>query len=304
MKALALLPLFAATLAHASDPLPWLTPHGSGETEWVPVFVLGDEAPTYPVIDAEGQSTEGVMIGLAQVTRESAWLGPLPSTGTAMSWSMTDSLRFGASVTVTDFVPCRSLMQSPLAPIQSDPCTSFSASGVEAAASMSFGLGSLSLGISESPAIWVLPGQLPMGESLAASLPSLNLSDTTQSLFVSGELALSPMSSIGLSLARSEVALLENSPDLDRMQLRLAYGDFSADVATQMIRQGMDSLSPWWAGLDLGVSWRTPWSGVLSVGAQNLITKGQPPEFAQPVVNDREPDIFSRTPYVRYEQDF
>ena len=85
----------------------------------------------------------------------------------------------------------------------------------------------------------------------------------------------------------------------------VAYGAFSADMATQMIRQGLESLSPWWAGLDLGVSWRTPWAGTLSVGAHNLISRGTPPDLGEtPDANVSEDNVFSRTPYVRYEQDF
>jgi hypothetical protein len=313
MKPLAFsLSLLLSPLAVAGDLSPWWAPSGEvANSAWVPVFVLGDnERPLYPVIDAEPSSPEGVMIGLAQVTRDHPWFGPSVSTGANLSWSMTDSIRFGSSVTVTDFVPCRSLMQAPLAPVHSDPCSSFS--GVDASATLDLGTSSFSVGMSESPAIWVLPGQIAgardVGQSLSTALsllPSLSLAnDTAQTLYVAGEVALSPLTTLGVSLARSELPMLDNSPDLDRMQLRLAYGDFSADMATMMIRQGMDSVSPWWAGLDLGVSWRTPWSGILSVGAQNLITKGQRPEMAQPTISDREPDIFSRTPYVRYEQDF
>ncbi len=293
----------------ASDGIPLLTPQGAEvQSAWVPVFVLGETpGPLFPVIDADQSAGDGVMIGLAQVSRDRLWRGRTESTAIDAGWSMTDSMGIGASVTVTDFVPCRSLMHTPLAPVQSDPCTSFNASGVEVSANVQLGFVGLALGASESPAIWVLPGQLPMNDMAAAlstSFHSFNLAEPATSIFVSGEMVLSPVSSLGISLTRTELTLLDNSPDLDRMQLRLAYGDFSADMATQMIRRGMDSLSPWWAGLDLGVSWRTPWRGVLSVGAQNLITKGQPPELAQPVIQDREPDIFSRTPYVRYEQDF
>lgn len=52
-----------------------------------------------------------------------------------------------------------------------------------------------------------------------------------------------------------------------------------------------------WSGIDLGFTWRTPWSGQLSVGAENVVTRGKNP-FA-PIGGDEEGTV----PYVRYEQD-
>ncbi|MEO8010929.1 MAG: hypothetical protein ABI650_04725 [Dokdonella sp.] len=53
-----------------------------------------------------------------------------------------------------------------------------------------------------------------------------------------------------------------------------------------------------WSGLDLGVSWRTPWRGEVSVGAQNLWSA---PLDSSPA---RDADsIQSRMPYVQYRQD-
>jgi hypothetical protein len=51
-------------------------------------------------------------------------------------------------------------------------------------------------------------------------------------------------------------------------------------------------------GLDLGLTWRTPWSGQLTVGAENVVTRGKNP-FA-PVGSDEDDGT---VPYVRYEQD-
>ena len=53
-----------------------------------------------------------------------------------------------------------------------------------------------------------------------------------------------------------------------------------------------------WEGIDLGFTWRTPWSGQLSVGAENVVTRGKNP-FA-PGNSDRDDGT---VPYVRYEQD-
>lgn len=53
-----------------------------------------------------------------------------------------------------------------------------------------------------------------------------------------------------------------------------------------------------WSGLDLGVSWRTPWRGEVSLGAQNL--------WSLPVDTNATRDADSaqaRMPYVQYRQD-
>ena len=57
-----------------------------------------------------------------------------------------------------------------------------------------------------------------------------------------------------------------------------------------------------WSSLDLGISWRAPWRGVFSIGAQNLWSSGNLPSMVEP--SAREPDMTqSRVPYVQYHQD-
>ena len=51
-----------------------------------------------------------------------------------------------------------------------------------------------------------------------------------------------------------------------------------------------------WQGLGLGLTWRTPWSGQLSVGAENVITRGK-----NPFANSEQDE--GTVPYVRYQQD-
>jgi len=52
-----------------------------------------------------------------------------------------------------------------------------------------------------------------------------------------------------------------------------------------------------WSTIDLGITWRLPWQGALSVGAQNLWSFGSPPAIAG------QPADASRIPYVQYHQD-
>ncbi len=53
-----------------------------------------------------------------------------------------------------------------------------------------------------------------------------------------------------------------------------------------------------WSGLDLGVSWRTPWRGEVTVGAQNLWSAPLDPATSHELDATQ-----ARTPYVQYRQD-
>ena len=80
------------------------------------------------------------------------------------------------------------------------------------------------------------------------------------------------------------------------LSVRGGVGAFSASIIGHVIvAQGR---SDKWKGLDLGLSWLTPWSGHLSVGAENIISRGKNPFSAEDEMSDT-----STTPYVRYEQD-
>ncbi|GMU43351.1 MAG: hypothetical protein IT479_01685 [Xanthomonadales bacterium] len=309
-------PAFAQTGALAlptptqdpAHPVPW--PQTDGST-WVPVFVLGDGDGTFLADPFSPTPVGSVLLGVAQVRGQTQGADTV-SVAPALQWRLTEELGLGAAVTVTDFVPCRSLMQTPLAPLRSDACQSYASEGLlGVSGSLSVGDASFTVGYSQSPAIWVLPGSLGPATALGTptSLPMAPLAGTqrepAQTLTLGGELSLSERSRVGVALAMSRLPRLENSPDLGRVQFSLDYGPFSADMATQLIRRSVEAANPLWAGMDLGVSWRTPWSGILSVGARNLFSRGDPPRLGNspraPVDGD---DAFSRTPYVRYEQDF
>lgn len=75
------------------------------------------------------------------------------------------------------------------------------------------------------------------------------------------------------------------------------FGKFGAAIVGHVIDTPGQ---PKWEGLGLGITWRTPWSGELTVGADNVITRGKNP-FA-PVGADGKDDE-GTVPYVRYEQD-
>lgn len=79
------------------------------------------------------------------------------------------------------------------------------------------------------------------------------------------------------------------------LELGGGYGAFSANIIGRVVDTPGQ---PKWEGLGLGLTWRTPWSGQLTVGAENVVTRGKNP-FS---LNNENPDE-GTVPYVRYEQD-
>jgi len=74
------------------------------------------------------------------------------------------------------------------------------------------------------------------------------------------------------------------------------YGRFGASIVGHVVETPGQ---PKWEGLGLGLTWRTPWSGQLTVGADNLVTRGRNP-FA-PSLSGQDDE--GTVPYIRYEQD-
>jgi hypothetical protein len=76
------------------------------------------------------------------------------------------------------------------------------------------------------------------------------------------------------------------------------YGAIGGEVVGRVVRVPGDPDG--YGTLGLGLTWRTPWSGRLTVGAQNLMSTGENPVAPRAKVEDREE---GRVPYVRYQQD-
>ncbi|MCA0196774.1 MAG: hypothetical protein LCH59_01485 [Proteobacteria bacterium] len=74
------------------------------------------------------------------------------------------------------------------------------------------------------------------------------------------------------------------------------YGPFSASIIGRVVDVPGQPDGKW-EGLGLGLTWRTPWSGQLTVGAENVVTRGKNP-FSPSNGNADEGTV----PYVRYEQ--
>jgi len=72
-----------------------------------------------------------------------------------------------------------------------------------------------------------------------------------------------------------------------------SYGLFSGNIFGHVSGQSVR-----WEGVGLGLTWRTPWSSRLTVGADNIITRGRNPFSTNNGIGDE-----GAIPYVRYEQD-
>jgi hypothetical protein len=108
---------------------------------------------------------------------------------------------------------------------------------------------------------------------------------------------------LGGDLGRSRVTALDGTElewETAALSFGLGYGQFSGQLTGRLIELPRDGQH--WSTLDIGVSWRTPWRGEISVGARNLLGGGDSsrwPLSELPVAEDPS----ARVPYVRYQQD-
>lgn len=108
--------------------------------------------------------------------------------------------------------------------------------------------------------------------------------------------------SIAGTFARARLVPVTDAPGLaqrwDSKSLSVGggYGAFSANIIGRVVEVNGQPGNKW-EGLGLGLTWRTPWSGQLTVGAENVVTRGKNP-FAPSNIEADEGTV----PYVRYEQ--
>jgi len=107
---------------------------------------------------------------------------------------------------------------------------------------------------------------------------------------------------IGGTVAKARLVPAADAPVLaDRWNARSlsvggGVGAFSGNIVGRVV--DVPGQQSQWQGLGLGLSWRTPWSGQLTVGADNIVTRGKNP-FSMPA----DAEDKGAVPYVRYEQD-
>lgn len=154
-------------------------------------------------------------------------------------------------------------------------------------------------------------GRLSVGSALVPvlTLPdsmSYSIDDET-SVYARGrwQFESGPAFDVAASFGRghlTQVGAFPNAlaPGIDLDQLSLSLGLDVGSLRGAVVGHVLSSDDPLlagkkWTSLDLGVSWRTPWSGELSVGAQNL--------WSAPTSSPRDAENQARTPYIQYRQD-
>ena len=107
---------------------------------------------------------------------------------------------------------------------------------------------------------------------------------------------------IGGAVARARLVPIADVPAMaDRWNTKSlsvggGFGAFSANIVGRVVDAPGKSQ---WEGLGLGLTWRTPWSGQLTVGAENVVTRGKNPFSPNSATTQDDGAV----PYVRYEQD-
>lgn len=167
----------------------------------------------------------------------------------------------------------------------------------------------LGVGSNSTPNSVGLPRVLSNAAQSVDGLPGF---DSSSQVNARGRLGFGSGNKTGIDLGASvgRIHLLPgnllgiNSLDQRALSFGVDHGPLSGTLIGRSIQPqagipgGSLSADRRWNSIDLGVTWRLPWRGQLSVGAQNLWSSGTPSGTpAGP-----EPDQ-SRTPYVQYHQD-
>ncbi|MEO8669848.1 MAG: hypothetical protein ABI411_00960 [Tahibacter sp.] len=145
-----------------------------------------------------------------------------------------------------------------------------------------------------------IPGTLP---TLVMPGNDLYRLDSSATLGASGRWAFPSGQSIGLGANFGHIRLIPDASGTRSIfnQTALSLGVGSETLSgniTGRIFSPLATSTPGqqrWTGIDLGVTWHTPWQADLSVGAQNLWTS--------PPLTGTDADSQARTPYVQYRQD-
>lgn len=133
--------------------------------------------------------------------------------------------------------------------------------------------------------------------------------DQGTSAFANGQIVIGDNTSVNLSASRGSLQLLPSAfnaqaigaLDLDQSTLGfgVSHGNLSGTIVGRVIDSAGSTLLPGqrWTLLDIGLSWRTPWQGQLSVGTRSyLAPKSDAPKIDAEIAP-------SRVPYVQYRQD-
>lgn len=97
--------------------------------------------------------------------------------------------------------------------------------------------------------------------------------------------------------ARDLTLSLPSKWDSQSLRFGAGIGNFGGEVVGHTLNIPGQTRN--FSTVGLGVTWKTPWRAQLTVGAENLITRGKNP-FTLPSTSSEDE---GRVPYVRYQQD-
>ncbi|MFY2763028.1 hypothetical protein [Arenimonas sp. MALMAid1274] len=320
-----LLIALAATAAHAQAPSPLVIPgqgqDDDGTTTALPI-IRNNQVEGFLLIES-GAGSAAARSSLDRILGRTS----SPAVGAGISLPLADGRRVGTSLTLesnpTIGLLCNGstvsrsfgslaqhCMVASLAPNPALPLA-LSRPGLRAETRIEGERASLtaSLGLNrfdvETPL--ALPGSVRPASS-SDLLLSLNGAEVDQEdIGLVGELKLgeSGWVSIGGNLARARIVPASQLPGSVRPEWNSGtltvgggVGNFGGEIIGRVIE--IPGSTQRYSNLGLGVTWRAPWRARLSVGAENLVSRGKNP-FAPST--DAEDDESSRVPYIRYEQD-
>jgi hypothetical protein len=169
-------------------------------------------------------------------------------------------------------------------------------------AAVAFGRGGNRVGFGAGSGRDILPAWLT---SSGPRGPSARIDANDLTLFAQKKLGREGMVSIAGTLAKAKVLTPVEASHLQALPsnwssksltLGGAVGDFGVNIVGHVVETPGQ---PNWEGLGIGLTWRTPWSGQLTVGADNVVTRGKNPFSLKNETAGEEGTV----PYVRYEQD-
>ncbi|MBE1159151.1 hypothetical protein [Dyella acidiphila] len=184
--------------------------------------------------------------------------------------------------------------------------------GSEVGATYNTGRYSLGLSVAQDQmpnSAVVLPRVLPGAVTGVNGLADF---DSSTQVNARGRFALNNNNGVLLGASMGRIRLMPgnllglNALDQKALSFGVEHGSVSGSIIgrTMQPEQGVGLPSSFttdrrWNSIDLGVTWRLPWQGSLSFGAQNLWSSGN---STNTPAGPPEPDQ-SRTPYVQYHQD-
>ena len=291
-------PLGMQLVSNQSNALP-SSITGAPDDAWVPVMVLSDDQ----------QGKQPVLLGLAQVRDiEDGYpykvglyrlVGDIKTSGALTTHISAGTLTLKPVCSTGDSPRCE--------PLVGLVGAGQSQSSIGLDANYQLGPVQLSAGVFRADRAYTQLLNPYLSFPSAPTLTLLNGSGKQLGVNFGGALK-SELGTFGLGIELSQTPLspalpiplgTKNQLNEGSLNFNWIAGSFGTELSTRVMEVAGGSV---WGGLDLGLSWRTPWRGKLSFGAKNLVVSGKPPTYLDP---DRAADIVDqdRVPYVRYEQD-